>query len=1085
MSTPFGVIPCQLFLQLFLGQCAKAFCRSIGLPHSSVLAGLIAVTGMAVPHSGKAAPTTGTLALTEVMAVSQSAVADDDGEYPDWIELFNPSGTAVDLTGWYLTDARSRPTKWSFPGTTLGSGQYLVVFASGKDRRAPDKPLHTSFSLSAEGEYLALVAPDGVSVISELTFPAQRFGYSYGLADGAVGGADQGVFFDQPTPGGPNGLGYAGFARKPEASVKRGFYEQPFAVTLNNHTPGSEFLYTLNGTQPRPAPGVAVSISPADVSGAGDGISSFSRAYPNGTAVTLTAPTVGGGYLFQNWRRNGEAFSSSPTVNVILDSDCVMNAVYAPGPLAPGKVPESAPYTLVYSLSLPDQADYSSAPVPYELDNRIRLGAFTRVAYYMEIQAQGDSSSHFLWASMNAFTTDTGKLGVPTLASGAFFQQAVENLSVRSSLPEIVTGDDLPGGYLEFWPGNYGAENEAGVPGASSTPYDFGDTAGPREQIGYGSMQLHNTVAGQTLFAFNGWGGILSTDADVGIGSFAGGHPDWTFAANAPKLAVKRLQVYVLEPDRSAAITPGTSPAIQALTSQSVAATVQPELRSLMVLASNPESGFAYSGPIEINTTRTLRAASVGPNTYPSEVATETYLFLEDVLRQPASVPGYPNSEMQLYMLEGFNMIQRPVRLDYEMDPDIVSAPAYRDTIRAAMLSIPSLSLVGRADHFFGHEGVYHGVGASGGPEIPVSVELIYPEEPNRNLQVNAGLVPHSWAELKRAFRIILRNDYGSPELETDLFRNAPWNGPTTTDRFRRVVLRAGTNRSFATFWNPDDTCYTRDEWARASQAVMSGQAAHGNFVHLYINGLYWGLYNPVERPDHFFAASYFGGSDEDYFVANHGGPVSGDPSRWTYLTQEVIRKNMATPANYEELKTHVDLQQFCDYLLLNWYSGTADWPENNWYASMRLTPSPTPLRFFVWDAEDIWDAEGSSGPFDLDCTGCLKRGNDGAWIPSDFVQANSSGTGPVIPQLFHSARANPEFLTLLADRAYHHLQAGGALSDAQSQARWTQINEFVREAVIGESARWGDARDTLPGEAGVLRDRDGVWEPEDPARSQ
>ena len=213
-------------------------------------------------------------------------------------------------------------------------------------------------------------------------------------------------------------------------------------------------------------------------------------------------------------------------------------------------VVESAGYTLVQSLDVPAIANYASAQPVYSVDNRAFIGPFSRVAYYVELQvASGDLQ--YLWASMNAFTADANKLGVPTLATGAVFQQSVANLNVASNVPGITTGSGLTGN-LEFWPTNYNQANGAGVVGASEATYDFGDTAAPGS---YGSMQLHNTGAAQTLFAFNNWGGTATaTNADLGIGN-GGTNPDWTFANNAGTYTVKSIQVLV---QTSGDVTPPT-----------------------------------------------------------------------------------------------------------------------------------------------------------------------------------------------------------------------------------------------------------------------------------------------------------------------------------------------------------------------------------------------------------------------------------------------------------------------------------------------------------------------------------------------
>src|SRR6266498_2296152 len=121
--------------------------------------------------------------VSEFVADNKSTLADEDGEFPDWIEVYNTGTGTVNLNGWSLTDDPARQARWYFPSTNLTAKGFLVIFASGKNRAVPGAPLHTDFSLKAGGEYLALVKPDG-TVATEFTpvFPEQFPDISYGLA---------------------------------------------------------------------------------------------------------------------------------------------------------------------------------------------------------------------------------------------------------------------------------------------------------------------------------------------------------------------------------------------------------------------------------------------------------------------------------------------------------------------------------------------------------------------------------------------------------------------------------------------------------------------------------------------------------------------------------------------------------------------------------------------------------------------------------------------------------------------------------------------------------------------------------------
>jgi hypothetical protein len=174
--------------------------------------------------------------ITEIMAAGQSAIADEDGGYPDWIELHNPDASAADLTGWHLTDDIGKASKWTFPARSLEPGGYLVVFASAKDRKTD--PLHTNFRLTSGGEYVALTRPDG-SIAQEIAYPVQIPDLSFDGTSFLVG----------PTPGAANAAPLA-MAKAPLFSAVRGFYSDPFQLTLSSGTEGAQIRYTLDGSEP-------------------------------------------------------------------------------------------------------------------------------------------------------------------------------------------------------------------------------------------------------------------------------------------------------------------------------------------------------------------------------------------------------------------------------------------------------------------------------------------------------------------------------------------------------------------------------------------------------------------------------------------------------------------------------------------------------------------------------------------------------------------------------------------------------------------------------------------------------------------
>ncbi|MBN2133553.1 MAG: CotH kinase family protein, partial [Sedimentisphaerales bacterium] len=384
---------------------------------------------------------------------------------------------------------------------------------------------------------------------------------------------------------------------------------------------------------------------------------------------------------------------------------------------------------------------------------------------------------------------------------------------------------------------------------------------------------------------------------------------------------------------------------------------------------------------------------------------------------------------------------------DYEMDPDVVNDPAYRGVIIDALKAIPTMALACAREDL---DTFYWGSG-----ESCISMELIHPDEPWKNVQTDCGAEPHSHNRMKRSLRLNFRAEFGDARLESSFLRDGPLNGDSAADSFDKLILRGGNNRSWARVWNPERTTYTMDQWYRDTQIVMSGVGSHGTFVHLYINGLYWGLYNVVERPDAAFAASYLGGEAEDWYSVSHGGSHGGDPARWNYLKGALKNKEMSDPDNYAEMEDYLDIDAFIDYVMLSWFVGMTDWPQNNWWGGNR-NDVPLPFLYFGWDAEWSWKTT---------------RGHNNGWVHPDFRE-NKSG-GDTIAALWHSLRRNGDFMMRFADRAYEHLSHDGALSDDICKARYLVLNDFIRDAVVAESARWGD---TCEGLGQATRTRNVDW---------
>ena len=202
---------------------------------------------------------------------------------------------------------------------------------------------------------------------------------------------------------------------------------------------------------------------------------------------------------------------------------------------------------LVYEYDLKSGSGFGDkTKVNYVVDNSDAIkGRITRITYLAEI-VKKDGEKQFVCVSMDPFTTNVRQIGVPVKSSGAAFQTRVQNLNVLSNVSGVRTGR-IKEGNIEFWPNNYGGQNKARIPGAANDKYDFGDEKTSPE-IGYGSMQIHNFGARQTIFAYNNFS--AGGNADIGIGNQLSGNPDWTFSANAKNCEKATLYVFVNEVPR-------------------------------------------------------------------------------------------------------------------------------------------------------------------------------------------------------------------------------------------------------------------------------------------------------------------------------------------------------------------------------------------------------------------------------------------------------------------------------------------------------------------------------------------------------
>ncbi|MBT7852815.1 MAG: hypothetical protein HN675_05795 [Opitutae bacterium] len=459
--------------------------------------------------------------------------------------------------------------------------------------------------------------------------------------------------------------------------------------------------------------------------------------------------------------------------------------------------------------------------------------------------------------------------------------------------------------------------------------------------------------------------------------------------------------------------------------------------------------GSIYSSPFDISKTTILRAAAFKLGFAPSNIDTQTYVFVDDVVKQPANPVGFPT--------EWAGKVA-----DYEMDPEVIGETdifngTYRQSIKDDLKSLPVMSVVMAPEDLFGNAGIYDHPQADGFAwEKPASIELFFNDSQNKDLQVDCGIRIYGGSSRspnfpKHGFRLCFRKKYGAGKLKFPLFADQPF-GLDATDEFDELILRGGFNNSWAHWhWHQNPRAqYIRDQFVRDSQLAMGWPSPHGMFVHLYLNGLYWGLYNPSERPTESFMASYYDGEPEQFDTQNVNEAKSGDLQTWNTM-MALANGGLGAAEAYGEIQEYLDVDNLIDYMMLNFYVGNDDWDGHNWYAG-RKREVGAGYQFFSWDAELSISRHANPPPqpdFDI----ILNRDRTG-------LNSNNKPS-----RLYTKLRDNLEFRVRFGDQVHKHFFNGGVLSTEKVLQRWIARRDQVWPAIVAESARWGDyRRDVLQG---------------------
>ena len=452
----------------------------------------------------------------------------------------------------------------------------------------------------------------------------------------------------------------------------------------------------------------------------------------------------------------------------------------------------------------------------------------------------------------------------------------------------------------------------------------------------------------------------------------------------------------------------------------------------------NRASGVAYSVPIQVDGTTTLRAVAFKDGFVPARTVTHTYLFLADVLAQPADPVGFPDHW------------GRAGAADYAMDPRVVASPEsefYDPNVADALRALPTISVVVNTDDFFGTENGLQAFPEQHGDawERTASVEFIDFEtfdDAQRDAGIRmVGKASRNINRRKHNMRLAFRDDYGFSSLDLPLFGLGPG------EQHENLLLRGGNGDSWINPVVYRRAQYIRDEWHRDLQAAMGYATPQQQHAHLYINGLYWGMYHVFERFDAAFLAQQLGGDEEAYdAIKDYNGSsridvISGDTQAWEELINVVDNETLTVDETYTEVQRRVDVDNMIDYLLINFYTGNNDWDHNNFRAGRRRSEDGR-FQFFTWDAER---ADINALQLSVTQIGPVDR---------DITQFNK----PNRPTHIHTRLLDHEdYRIRFADRVHQHFFHGGPLTSERAAALWNARADIIRAALPAESARWGD----------------------------
>jgi autotransporter-associated beta strand protein len=601
--------------------------------------------------------------ISEFMALNDGGLVDSFGEHSDWIEIHNPTSAGIQLDGWYLTDNASNLTKWRFPAVTLAAGGQLVVFASSRDRRDPAAELHTNFALSGAGEYLALVRPNGSTVASAYapTFPGQYTDVSYGRVAGStrfVSAGDTAAYV-VPTPA-LAGAGWqapafddAGWARGPTgigAETASGFTVDYYKANIQVGT--TAIAESVVATPARQTKRVTASYPTINFYGTGNNYGLFPGdvAFPDQTMnvntddfimVATTKVFVPAAGVWTFGVRSDDGFKLT-----VFNGQTNVNVEFA-GTRGPADTLETVSFAApgMYSLRLlcfdrggGSMAELFAAPgTHYAFDADVFRLVGDRAAGGLAVAGFGGVVQTDVAAALVGVNTSLWSRIRFTMAADA----AADTLLLRMKYTD---------GFVAYLNGTEVAR--ANAPANLSHAAAATATRSPVEATVWSSFDISQhrglLVTGPNVLAIHALNDAVS-DRDllvlpelVGLsGAVEIGHLSEASPGSPNVATVVR---YV------APVTASHERGFRETAFDLVLATATPQAQIRYTLDGSeptPVTGLAFVDPIRIDRTTTLRAAAFRPGWETPEIATHTYIFLDDVVRQspvgqPPATPG-PN----------------------------------------------------------------------------------------------------------------------------------------------------------------------------------------------------------------------------------------------------------------------------------------------------------------------------------------------------------------------------------------------------------------------------------------------------------